>query len=83
MVIKMYQFIAKVKSYDGDTGTNITENLLLSAESFEEAIRHIEGWYEDDLMSLSLEMMTNKSWVVISENMAKTIVAMPENQEFW
>lgn len=79
----MYQFIAKVTSYDGDTGTNITEHLLLSAESAEEAVRQIEGWYEDDLMSLSLEKMTNKPWVVISKNMAEAIVAMPENQEFW
>ena len=83
MVIKMYQFIATVTSYDGDTGTNITENLLLSAESAEEAVRQIEGWYEDNLMFLSLEKMTNKPWIVISKKMAEAIVAMPENQEFW
>ena len=79
----MLQFVAKTEFYDGDVGENKTENLLLAAESFEEAMRHIEGWYAEDLMSVSLKLMTNKSWILIDDYMADVIPKMCENQEFW
>ena len=79
----MLQFIAKVEFYDGEIGENKTVNLLCGAESFEEAMRNIEGYYAEDLMSVSLKCMTNKLWIQIDDYMADTIPTYSENQEFW
>jgi len=79
----MLQFVAKVRAYNSDSGEYEEENLLLSNESFERAIREIEGWYEQNLMSVNITCLTNKPWLVVDDASAKKIMNDPENQEFW
>ena len=84
----MLQFIAKVKSFDTDLEGNpinqiVNDTLILSAESFEAAMGSLEGWFGEELMSASLTCLTNKSWVIIDEEIANRILDKPENHEFW
>ena len=79
----MLQFVAKVTSFNQDTETEEKENLLLSADSFEEAMRHIEGWFAEDLITVELTCVSNKSWFIVSDEIAKFILTDPKNREFW
>jgi hypothetical protein len=63
-------FKAKVASYNDITHQEETDNLILCAEAFIEAISYVDKYYGNDLTGVNLELLSPDNFVSIPDTEA-------------
>lgn len=64
---EMYLFIGEVTYYDEDKGAEISKKVAVRASTFVEAVQQIEGWYGNELSSLSLTSVEDQLITICDE----------------
>ena len=71
-----YIFLAKVKTYDDPDTAKTTTYHALTAEDFADAARIVEGFYGNEMESMSLEMISDLGLLTIDEYMCDRLRAL-------